>query len=202
MVAGYEHEIIEFSASNSGLASRFQETLIFEAWTPEQCLASLRSKFQKDEDFNIPEYLNHLLLEYFAQLSSLDGFASARDVYEVIYKKMSTEWQAAFDFNPSGSLCDPPPMSEEIIRHAFDAVIAPPSLVFKSCVCCIIAQPCCLQVFCVARASAWTVAAAAGAGEACAVAEHVFAVNCCCDASMWSGEVCVGLLHGNSTASD
>ena len=76
----------------------------------------------------------------------------------------------------------------------------PPS--YSSRVCCIIAQPCCLQVFCVARASAWTVAAAAGAGEACAVAEHVFAVNCCCDASMWSGEVCVGLLHGNSTASD
>ena len=134
VVAGYEHEIIEFLASNSGLASRFQETLIFEAWTPEQCLVSLRSKFQKDEDLNIPEYLNHLLLEYFAQLSSLDGFASARDVYEVIYKKMSTEWQAAFDFNPSGSLCDPPPMSEEIIRHAVDAVIAPPCLVFKSCV--------------------------------------------------------------------
>ena len=124
VVAGYEHDIIELLASNSGLASRFQETLIFKAWTPEQCLVSLRSKFQKDEDLIIPEYLNHLLLEYFAQLSSLDGFASARDVYEVIYKKMSTEWQAAFDFTPSGSLCDPPPMSEEIIRHAFDAVIA------------------------------------------------------------------------------
>ena len=85
---------------------------------------------------------------------------------------------------------------------AFSSSIPPPALVFKSCLCCIIAQPCGLQVFCVARASAWTVAAAAGAGEACAVAEHVFAVNCCCDASMWSGEVCVGLLHGNSTASD
>ncbi len=124
VVAGYEDKIIELLASNSGLASRFQETLVFKAWTPEQCLVSLRSKFQKDEDFIIPEYLNPLLLKYFAQLSSLDGFASARDVYEVIYKKISTEWQASFDFTPGGSLCKDPPMSEEIIRHAFDAVIA------------------------------------------------------------------------------
>ncbi len=64
----------------------------------------------------------------------------------------------------------------------------PPS--YSSRVCCIIAQPCGLQVLCVARASASTAAAAAGAGEACAVAEHVFAVNCCCDGSMWSGEEC------------
>ncbi len=124
VVAGYEHDVLRFFTSNSGLASRFQDTLVFEAWAPEQCLASLRSKFHKDEDLVIPEELNPLLLEYFTQLSSLDGFASARDVYEVIYKQISTQWKAAFDFTPSGSLCDPPPMSEEIIRHVFDAVIA------------------------------------------------------------------------------
>ena len=124
VVAGYEQHILQFFSSNSGLASRFHDALVFKAWTPEQCLASLRSKFQKDEDLIIPDDLNRLLLDYFTQLSSLDAFASARDVYEVIYKQMSTKWKAAFDFTPSGSLCEPPPMSEDIIRHVFDAVIA------------------------------------------------------------------------------
>ncbi len=123
VVAGYEDRIAELMAVNPGLSGRFTETLTLKPWTPEMCVESLCRKFRKEDNLIIPESLHHLLRDSFNALYILDDFQSAREVHDVIYKKLKTEWMNDFDLSPGGH-CQAPELSDAHIRRAFAPVIA------------------------------------------------------------------------------
>jgi hypothetical protein len=123
VVAGYEDQIAQLMAVNPGLSGRFTETLHLKPWTPEMCVESLCRKFCKEDNLIIPDSLHHLLRDSFNALYILDDFQSAREVHDVIYKKLRTEWMDDFDLSPGGGF-QAPELNDAHIRKAFAPVIA------------------------------------------------------------------------------
>lgn len=85
VLAGYDREMDDLLAVNTGLSSRFPEEILFRNMSPEQCLEVLRRKLKKDsviidalESPASPEYLR--MRDLLQELSSLPSFGNARDM--------------------------------------------------------------------------------------------------------------------------
>lgn len=97
VLAGYEADINRLTATNSGLTSRFPETINFRSLTPDECLELLLQEFKdkraalqaKDKNLDITaleakdDPSRARVLQLFEELSQVPDWASARDVKEV-----------------------------------------------------------------------------------------------------------------------
>ena len=85
ILAGYDQEMNQLLAVNTGLSSRFPEEIIFEHMSPEHCLEVLRKKLKaKDillkelEDSSSTVYQE--MAELILSLSTLPSWGNARDI--------------------------------------------------------------------------------------------------------------------------
>lgn len=79
VLAGYEPDIETLMQSNAGLASRFPETVRFDAFTPGECWHLLRSKLTNDEHV-VPPDAEQSAIALFEQLVRTPNWGSGRDV--------------------------------------------------------------------------------------------------------------------------
>eukprot|EP00960_Hanusia_phi_P053621 762408-Hanusia_phi.AAC.1 len=87
IMAGYEKEMEEmFRKVNPGFRSRFAKRWVnFDPWTKEQAASATVKEIERAGG-RITLHAEQLLLEKYDKLSKMDGWASARDVMEVIGK--------------------------------------------------------------------------------------------------------------------
>jgi hypothetical protein len=92
ILAGYDQEINDLLAVNTGLSSRFPENITFPNLSPDHCLEVLKRKLAKEcitvdklDDKSSWEYRR--MSECFEDLSKLPGWGNARDV-ETLSKQM------------------------------------------------------------------------------------------------------------------
>eukprot|EP00899_Mesostigma_viride_P011993 jgi/Mesvir1/20795/Mv07900-RA.2 len=78
ILAGYPREIHELVQSNSGLSSRFKEIVLFEDFTPDQCLAMLKEKLKGA--YALPPGMDEEIKAHFAGLMKVAGWGNGRDV--------------------------------------------------------------------------------------------------------------------------
>jgi len=89
--AGYKHHISELIATNPGLRSRFTRHLELKSFSPDDCVQLLH-QVAEGKDLKLPPTLDALLLEKFSQLISRGNFGNARDVHEIVFKRIREEW--------------------------------------------------------------------------------------------------------------
>lgn len=94
ILAGYDREMNDLLAVNSGLASRFPDEIIFTNMSPGHCLQVLSNKLKKKgikmsnlEDSTSATYLR--MFELIQELSGLPSWGNARDI-DTLSKKMTT----------------------------------------------------------------------------------------------------------------
>ena len=85
IVAGYKDKVDQFMQANPGLASRIPDEIVFENYTPEDCVKIFRSVAEKDS-YVLPTECEEPLRRYFTDYMERagDDFGNARDV-KVIY---------------------------------------------------------------------------------------------------------------------
>lgn len=85
IVAGYKDKVDQFMQANPGLASRIPDEIVFENYTPEDCVNIFRLVAERDSYVLSPE-CEEPLRRYFADFMKRagDDFGNARDV-KVIY---------------------------------------------------------------------------------------------------------------------
>ena len=85
IVAGYKDKVDQFMQANPGLASRIPDEIVFENYTPEDCVKILRLVAEKDSYVLSPE-CEEPLRRYFDDFMKHagDDFGNARDV-KVVY---------------------------------------------------------------------------------------------------------------------
>jgi hypothetical protein len=77
--------------------SRFKEKLVFNDWTPPNCLALLLNLCGGDDDgAELPEELHPLILRYFGQLIERSGWGNARDV-NTVYEEIRSSRERRLD---------------------------------------------------------------------------------------------------------
>ena len=94
ILAGYDREMNELMAVNTGLSSRFPEEVIFKNIPPVQCLEILKRKLREQtirldalDDSSSTEYVR--LVDMLEELSLLPSWGNARDL-ETLSKQMMT----------------------------------------------------------------------------------------------------------------
>jgi hypothetical protein len=92
ILAGYDQDMNDLLAVNTGLSSRFPETISFHNMSPDRCLEVLKRKLSKEsitldklDDWSSWEYRH--MSECLEDLSKLPGWGNARDV-ETLSKQM------------------------------------------------------------------------------------------------------------------
>ena len=90
IMAGYQKDIDRLFKLNEGLRSRFPRSLAFSPWSGAQASEALIRHVEKSgksiSDASGPA--NAKLREYMDELAALPGWASARDVYNNLYKSL------------------------------------------------------------------------------------------------------------------
>ena len=85
ILAGYDQEMNSLLSVNPGLSSRFDEEILFQNLTPDQCLELLDKVLQK-ENISVPELKEKASSQYremhglIAQMSTLPSWGNGRDV--------------------------------------------------------------------------------------------------------------------------
>nr|GAT60754.1 predicted protein [Mycena chlorophos] len=82
ILAGYTEDMRNLLAVNSGLASRFPESLNFPNIAPQQCLTILKKDLEKN-DVELDESTDGQLLNLIAQMAQTRGWGNARDMKTV-----------------------------------------------------------------------------------------------------------------------
>lgn len=88
IAAGYSKEMNDFLASNSGLESRFNETVNFRDYKPEE-LSEIFRRMAKKEGLTLDEEADKHLLNYFKKIyiaRNKNNFGNAREVQNVLKK--------------------------------------------------------------------------------------------------------------------
>eukprot|EP00899_Mesostigma_viride_P022218 jgi/Mesvir1/3180/Mv16338-RA.1 len=78
ILAGYPREIHELMQANPGLGGRFKEVVLFEDFTPSQCLALLKEKLKGA--YALPPGVDEEIKAHFVSLVGASGWANGRDV--------------------------------------------------------------------------------------------------------------------------
>ncbi|KAI0067131.1 P-loop containing nucleoside triphosphate hydrolase protein [Artomyces pyxidatus] len=85
ILAGYDQDMNQLMAVNTGLSSRFPEVIVFENMSPEHCLKVLNQELKKRdihsqelEEASSPEYKQ--MVQMMQDLSSIPSWGNARDV--------------------------------------------------------------------------------------------------------------------------
>ena len=79
IVAGYPDEMEEFLESNPGLRSRFNKTIHFDDYSPEDMYKIFELKL-KEFDYSIDEDAKETVLQIFEKMRKKENFANAREV--------------------------------------------------------------------------------------------------------------------------
>ncbi|KAI9764838.1 MAG: hypothetical protein M1840_007984 [Geoglossum simile] len=84
ILAGYDADINRLMSINPGLTSRFPETIVFRALTPDECLELFTKQLREKKKLNTSILDNSALraksLKMFKELSGLDNWGNARDI--------------------------------------------------------------------------------------------------------------------------
>jgi AAA+ superfamily predicted ATPase len=88
ILAGYDAEMNNLLAVNTGLSSRFPEELVFRNMRPEQCLQVLRRELEKGNVL-LDDTQDKDLIELIEEMSHLRSWGNARDM-KTISKKMTS----------------------------------------------------------------------------------------------------------------
>ena len=86
ILAGYDEDINRLMLTNTGLTSRFPETISFKHLSPGHCLELFQKSLQKGGKLNSTAIqqpsttFEHTLLELFENLAQLPGWGNARDI--------------------------------------------------------------------------------------------------------------------------
>lgn len=86
ILAGYDADMDRLMSANSGLSSRFPETVTFKPLQPDQCWTLFQNLLKENEDINSDVVQNarpsfrELVIEFFESLITLPGWGNARDV--------------------------------------------------------------------------------------------------------------------------
>ncbi|TVT26552.1 AAA family ATPase [Amycolatopsis rhizosphaerae] len=91
IVAGYTDEMVDFLATNPGLASRFGKTIEFENYTPDELLAIV-GRMVSAEAYELDPAAGEVFVEYFRRISQDANFGNARDarrLFEAMRKSQS-----------------------------------------------------------------------------------------------------------------
>ncbi len=83
IVAGYTHEMVEFLAANSGLASRFAKTLEFENYSPDE-LVLIVTRIARHDDYLLADGLDEGLREWFGNIERDANFGNAREARKLL----------------------------------------------------------------------------------------------------------------------
>lgn len=90
IVAGYTKEMTEFMDANPGLASRFNKTLEFENYSPEE-LVSISVQMAHSNDYVLGEDLDLALLEWFTQMERDQNFGNAREARKLLERMRKSQ---------------------------------------------------------------------------------------------------------------
>ncbi|KDO32888.1 hypothetical protein SPRG_02579 [Saprolegnia parasitica CBS 223.65] len=82
VVAGYPREMDAMLTTNGGLKSRFTRFFDFPDWSPEDCVAFVKTTMTKS-NFVADENVHEALATYFGVLRTLPGWGNGRDVQSV-----------------------------------------------------------------------------------------------------------------------
>ena len=82
IVAGYAGDISAMLDGNPGLKSRFNQTIEFEDWIPDDCV-KMFTKLGEQKGFEIEEAALDVLRDGSAELVKLSGWGNARDVMDI-----------------------------------------------------------------------------------------------------------------------
>jgi hypothetical protein len=86
ILAGYDDEMNDLLAVNTGLSSRFPEEFIFRNMSAEQCMLVLRKELEK-ENVQLDGSQDTVMLDLIEKMSQLRSWGNARDM-KTISKKM------------------------------------------------------------------------------------------------------------------
>jgi parallel beta-helix repeat protein len=96
IVAGYTHEMDEFLEANPGLASRFNKTIEFENYDPEQ-LVRIIGRMAGNDDYQFAPGVDAALLDWFGAIERGESFGNAREarrLFEAMRKGQSQRLRA------------------------------------------------------------------------------------------------------------
>ncbi|KAJ7104159.1 P-loop containing nucleoside triphosphate hydrolase protein [Mycena belliarum] len=86
ILAGYDAEMNDLLAVNTGLSSRFPEEIVFVNMRPEQCVKVLKNELQKS-NVHLDDTQDKTMLDLIEQMSRLPSWGNARDM-KTISKRM------------------------------------------------------------------------------------------------------------------
>ncbi|KAJ7475848.1 P-loop containing nucleoside triphosphate hydrolase protein [Mycena latifolia] len=86
ILAGYDAEMNDLLAVNTGLSSRFPEEIVFPNMRPDQCLAVLKKELQK-ANVRLDDTQDKTIIDLIEEMSRLRSWGNARDM-KTISKKM------------------------------------------------------------------------------------------------------------------
>src|SRR6202035_1349227 len=92
ILAGYDQDMNQLMAVNTGLSSRFPEEIVFHNMPPTQCLELLKRKLLKEsirgEEFDDPSSVEYRRMEeLITEMTELPSWGNARDL-ETLSKQM------------------------------------------------------------------------------------------------------------------
>ena len=119
--AGYEHHISELIGTNPGLRSRFTRHLVLKTFPPKDCVELLH-QVAATKNMKLPHTLDLLLLEKFGELILRGNFGNARDVHEIVFKRIREEWSMEIQAADSVEDVQNKVVSEGNICRAFDEI--------------------------------------------------------------------------------
>ena len=110
IAAGYSKEMADFIATNSGLSSRFNETVNFRDYKPEELTEIFMRMTTKKEKFSLDEEAEKHILNHFRKIfiaRDTTKFGNAREARNVLDKAMKKQavrvakLQTSANFNPA-----------------------------------------------------------------------------------------------------
>lgn len=124
ILAGYDEDLNRLMSINPGLTSRFPETVVFNAFAPEDCLQLMTKLLQKRKHLDCAilsppsAELRNAILDTFDRLIKSPSWANARDVEQVVKNMEGTILKSAKNQKPKLIL------SQDVIVSALNTMLS------------------------------------------------------------------------------